>query len=239
MTSFETPEALVSALAAELPDRGVRAASIAVRRALPVWEAMHEGDRRPRRALDSVDAWLDGAAPLDEVAAAAQALVAAPASTWFKPALAVGEAARLVAEAASTPTAALLERAVERATWALARDWRWGHAAFEQLQASLLRSMTEQPPPTRDGPRWRVARHESTGGDLYEIEYRTTFWVIDDWTGEALIQLKGETSGRLVSGSWGDFGSGGVEAVRIEGDEAVVCSVGGREERLALTPHSH
>ena len=239
MTAADTPDALVADLCQRAPDLALRAAAAVARRALPVWEEHHEGDPRPGQALDLVTAWLAGEAPAEAVAAAAQSLLVPPSSTWYTPAIAAGEAARLVAEAVAEPSLARLGRVVERATLALMKNWRWRHGTVALLRASLLRSMTGEQVPSQPGPRWRVEYEESTGGDLYEIEYRRKWWIVDEWTGEAMLLLSGETSGRLSAGSWGDLSSRGVEAVTIEGDEAVVGCAVELQERIALQPREH
>ena len=73
------------------------------------------------------------------------------------------------------------------------------------------------------GPRFKVEISESTGGDLYEIEYRTYFDVVDTETGATVLHYRGADCGMLATEGpavWTNFGYEGVRSVTISEDDA-------------------
>ncbi len=209
-----------------------RFALLACRQALPVREAIYRNDPQPRAALVSIEAWLDGTADLQAVQGAAAAMEAPSAGTWQSPCVRAGEAARLLAAAAPTFDGA--EAAVEQVIASLDQDWRWRFGTPAQIGAHLRRTFLGLPPPEGALPRFRLEKEESTGGDLFEIEYRRMFWFVDGWTGRTLIYLSGATSGRLIAGAWGELSSSGADDVTLDGDYAVVPTGGGMAQRFDL-----
>lgn len=224
----------LAALVEEDRPRAARFALFACHQSLPVWEETQTSDTRPRVALDVVEAWLAGTADIDAVRAAATSMIAPPSCTWHSASVRAGDAVRLLAEAAPGLDGAALEVVVENAIASLDRDWRWRFGVPSQIGKHLGRAFLGLPPPVGDLPRFRVEKEESTGGDLYEIEYRRKFWVVDGWTGRTVLYLSGETCGRFIAGSWGDLSSSGMDEVELDGDYAVLRISGGAEERIDL-----
>lgn len=224
----------LSTLVEEDRPRAARFALFACRQALPVREAIYRMDPQPRAALGLVEGWLDGTVDIQAVRDAAAAMIAPSATTWLSASVRAGEAVRLLAAAAPTFDGASLEAAVEQVIASLDRDWRWRFGTPSQIGTNLRRKFLGLPPPEGDLPRFRLEKRESTGGDLYEIEYRREFWVVDGWTGRTLIYLSGATSGRLIAGAWGDLSPSGVDEVTLDGDYAVLRASAGTEQRIDL-----
>ncbi|MHC4392054.1 MAG: hypothetical protein ACYS22_12160 [Planctomycetota bacterium] len=92
------------------------------------------------------------------------------------------------------------------------------------------------------GPdRWRVVTHHSTGGDLYEIEERFRFEVIDEQTGGAVLRYHGTDEGELSrsgGGGWTNFHYYGVRSVEIskDGKYALVEQADRSIDRVRLPP---
>lgn len=79
--------------------------------------------------------------------------------------------------------------------------------------------------------RFRVEVTTSTGGDLYEIEHRTYFDVIDQETGKVVLRYRGADCGQLARqgpAEWTNFAYDGVRSVEISEDG-----------QFALVEHEH
>ena len=177
--SMETFRAWFAALAEEDRRRAARFALLACRRALPVREEIYVTDPRPRAALDLVEAWLDDKVDAGAVSEAAPGLIDPSPSSWRSPSVFAGDAVRQLVGAVPALEVAALTAAVEDAITSLDQNWRWRWGCPSQIGEELRRVFLGLPLAAAGLPRFRVEKEESTGGDLFEIEYRREFWVVD------------------------------------------------------------
>jgi hypothetical protein len=88
----------------------------------------------------------------------------------------------------------------------------------------------------RPGSRWEVrARHGSPRGDLYELEVKTRFQVVDRTLDEVVLAFEGVYEATWRDGDWTDATYTGVRGVTIAEDDLralVACADGGVEEVL-------
>ena len=100
---------------------------------------------------------------------------------------------------------------------------------------------TEGPLQSTADTRWKIEEEERSGGDLYELDQRTTWSVVDTATGDAVLRFQGTHHSVLGDEGWEAAGHSGVSGVEMgaSGDVVRVETEQGSFEEIPLPPTVH